>query len=322
MLSCNFHIKTDNPQYQLEYFDLEEKLWKKLSNASTLPHIASLVVAEKKLYAVVGRSLYARGSQGADFNPASVKEFYEYDTKQNKWIKLPSMLKSHEIKAFQVLYMDGFIYVIGGQLYSGAVERFNIADQCWEELPSLPSYYSWTSAIAYDGNILVYGVKNIDESPHEILEYNPSTNMWQVVLSEQVPADMIMILMVKPVLFVYGDQAYRVMYKRAWPADAYDPTGSIDIPVVNKLDRHIDGRIAIGEEVTQNVRIANIKGAFLLQDQVFISTKGFILLTDVKMNHDADDTGLTVAQKWRRFLFTLLQAIVAISSTSRLTRKN
>ena len=294
---------TYDPQYQFEYFDLEEKLWKRLSKASTLPHRASLVVAKQKLYAVVaGGSMYARGLRG---DPGSVKEFYEYNTKQNKWIKLPSMLNSHEIKASQVLYMDGFIYVIGGQLYSGTAERFSIAEQRWEELPDLPSYYNWTSAIAYRGKILVYGVY-IDDSPHEILEYNPGTNMWQEVLSEEFPHDADGA--VKPVLFVHEDQAYRFMYKSK-PEEIFDPMNpqpyafepTIDIPTVNKLDQPAGGRIAIGEEVPQKVRIiAKTKGAFCLQDQVFICTKGFILPID--LNQSGEDAGRSLEKKWNNFV--------------------
>ena len=314
MLSRKVRKQTDNtgeysynPQYQFEYFDLEEKSWKKLSKASTLPHRASLVVAKQKLYAIVaGGSMYARGLQNSD--PESVKGVYDYDAKQNRWIKLPSMLNSHEIKASQVLYMDGFIYVIGGQLYSGTVERFSIAEQRWEELPSLPHYFNWTSAIAYEGNILVYGV-NIDESPHEILEYNPRTNMWQEVFSEQVSYDMDG--MPKPVLFVHEDQVYRVMYKNNLQEEfefdplnpqpyAFEPT--IDIPVVNKLDRHNDGRIIIGEEITQYARIAKTKGAFCLQYQVFISARGFILPTDLKKNRGADDASRSSEKKWNKFV--------------------
>ena len=294
MLSRNFAIESDNPPHQLEYFDVEKKSWKKPPKASTLPLIASLVVAEKKLYAVIGSSHYTRylRGRGANFDPASLKEFYEYDTKQNRWIKLPSMLNSHEISDTQVLYMDGFIYIID----SATAERFNAAEQRWEELPSLPMTCRCTSVISHEGKILVYGI-DTDHSLHAILEYNLGTNMWQIVLSEQVPRDMAIII--EPVLFVYGDQLYRVMFRKALPAELI-----VAYPIINKLHRHIDGRMVIGEEVTQDRRIAKTQGAFCLQDQVFICTRGFVLQTDVKMNHGADDAGLTfpsLKKKWQPF---------------------
>ena len=64
--------------------------------------------------------------------------------------------------------------------------------------------------------------------------------MWQVVVCEHVPDDMV--ITVKPVLFVCGDQVYRVTFTRTKELADYNKL-IFDIPV-NKLDWHIDGRIA------------------------------------------------------------------------------
>ena len=50
------------------------------------------------------------------------------------------------------------------------------------------------------------------------------------------------------------------------------------------------------------MRIAKTEGALCLQDQVFISARGFILPTYLKMNRVADDAGLTLVKKWHKFV--------------------
>ena len=235
-----------------------------------LPERASLVVAERNLYAVQ-----------CHLKDESPRYIFQYNAKQNMWKQLPSMNESHGL-SFNVVYLCGYIYIIWDSTFSGLAERYNMAEQVWEMLPNLPSLYEWTSAVAYEGNILVYGTNS---STHEIHQYNPSTNTWQIVFSHQVSPDVIS-HHPSPVLFEYQDKVYRVMYKSS------DEFPHRNIPVVNKLQMHHSrGRISVGEEVNQDLVAGNkLHSLFCIQDQIFINIKGFIQPTDMKMNHgEADD---------------------------------
>ena len=260
---------------QFKCFDLGKKMWMKLSNAAILPHNALLVVAGRSLYAVVG----------SDSDHPNEKGFFQYDAKQNRWKQLQSTIGIHEIKETQIVYLDGYIYVISNQY----VERYNLAEQQWEALPSLlSSGYGWTSAVAYEGNVLVYGIGNARRVTHEIHQYNLSTNSWQIVLSQLVSSNVL--THPRPVLFEYQDQVYRIMYMKNESNFLFDN----DIPVVDKLSIqsfHIDGEIfAELESVNQDlVAGSKIDRAFCIQDQVFVESKGFVLLTGLKMNHGVVD---------------------------------
>ena len=59
-------------------------------------------------------------------------------------------------------------------------------------------------------------------------------------------------------------------------------------PVVNKLKMHNNGSISVEEEINQELVVGNKFDAFCIQDQIFVNTKGFIQLTDLKMNYGID----------------------------------
>lgn len=278
-----------NPQYQFHYFDLKEKMWKKLLKAATLPHRTSLLAAGRHLYAV----------RGSDFNHATAKDLFEYDTKQNRWLKLPSMIQTHELGTLQVVYLDGFIYAMGDQPFRGNVERYNVVERKWEVAPSLPELYKWTSLLAYEGNILAYGVSR-DGLDHRIQKYDPSSNVWQLVLSGNIPDDVSQYP--EPTLFVYQDRIFRVLYRVSPGIRHYEP--SAYTPIVHELhmkSRHTDGRISVGAKINQDLVGGNKLHAFCIQDQVFVNNRGFIQLTDLKMNQGVADDPVS-ERKWSEFL--------------------
>ena len=297
MTTGRLHDNQSNPQNlsQLEFFDLQNTEWKKLPNAATLPHQALLVVAERSLYAVVG----------SDRDHPNQKGFFQYDAKQNRWNQLPSMTGSYHRSTIQVVYLDGFIYLFGAQIRDFVmsnqprnVERYDLTEQCWEGVPSLPSRYRWTSVITYEGSILVYDMSTDNSSSHVIHKYDPRANTWEIVLLHHVPArqGLRFPAIMSPVLFEYQDQVYRLfVYKK-------------QSPVVNKINTQPsqnDGRWSIGEEVNQDLVAGNEIGAFSIQDQIFVvnrhGVKQYVQLTDLKMTHGkAHDAAL--AKRWHDFV--------------------
>ena len=288
-----------NPQKlsQFEYFDLQNKEWMKLRNAATLPHLAFLVVAERSLYAIVG----------SDSDHPNEKGFFQYDAKQNRWKQLPSMTGSYRRTTFQVVYLDGFLYLFGDQIRNFVisnqprnVERYNLTEQRWEGVPPLPSRYRWTSAIAYERSILVYDI-NVDQLSHVIHKYDPRANTWEIVLLQHIQVPPLRRRLhfppPTPVLFEYQDQVYRLYLHNT------------QSPVVNKINTQPsqnDGRWSVGEEINQDLVTGNEIGAFCIQDQIFVvNTKGFIhvQLTDLKMTHGkARDPVLE--KRWHGFVLS------------------
>ena len=277
----DFHSKQYHGQF--EYFDLGKKKWMNLSNAAILPflpHNALLVVAERSLFTVVASDI---------FHPNDEKGFFQYDAKLNRWKQLQTMIGFHKIRSTQIVYLDDFMYLISDQ----HVERYNLAEQQWEVLPSFSiSFYKCTSAVAYEGNVLVCGIGDTGTVTHFIHQYNPSTNTWQILLSQREPPHVNQYP--RPVLFEYQGQVYRVTFKKN--GQFGDSLFNNDIPVVDKLNiqsRHIDGNVLV-ETVNQDlVAGSKIEHAFCIQDQVFVESKGFVLLTGLKMNHGvADDPAL------------------------------
>ena len=279
----NLIDNNNDTQYQLKYFDEEERIWQKLSKTAICTERASLVVAGKDLYAI--GSAHNGDMVDSSYNEDMYQgDSFQYDANQNIWKGLSSMLEIHGPTP-QVVYLDGYIYVFGNPFYYGLAERYSVTEQVWEMLPDLPNpYYNCSSAIVYDGNILVCD-NSFEDTTHAIYGYNPNTNTWQVVL----PQSNMSKYMLEPVLFEYQDQVYRVMYKMNEFPDRV-------IPVVNKLNMrsyHDDGRISVGEEINQDLVAGNklhpFCRVFCIRDQIFVNIKGFIQPTDLKMNHGVAD---------------------------------
>ena len=279
--------------HQLEYFDEKERIWLKLSKTAVCAGRVSLVVAGENLYAI--GSSYNGDMLDSSYNEDIIPgDGFKYDTKQNIWEQLPPMMEPHGSNP-QVVYSDGYIYVFGNPVYSGSAECYSVAEQNWELLPNLPNpYYNCSSAIVYDGNILVCDYNVFEDKTHSIYGYNPNINSWQIVLPQSNTSSI-----VGPVLFQYQDQVYRVMYRER----ENEQSPNHMIPVVNKLNMqsyHDDGRISVGEEVNQETVTGNEIGAFYIQDQVFVNTKGFIQATDLKMNHGKADDPVS-ERMWAEF---------------------
>ena len=90
--------ENDDPQYQLEYFDKEEKMWMNLPKAAPCAGRSCLVVAGRTLYTI-------KSSRDEVTLPV---ESFQYHAEQNMWKELSPMIEPHGTAPL-VLCLDGYI---------------------------------------------------------------------------------------------------------------------------------------------------------------------------------------------------------------------
>ena len=267
----------------MHYFNSSSKTWCILSYASRAPRYAALVMAEGALYAIGGFDP-ENGNLTEDQVLSELKNVFRFNAEKNKWVKLPSMIKPHDMESGHVLYHNGFIYVLGGAHYRdnlNDVERFCIAEQKWERLAALPSLLYFGPGIVYQDRILVYGAaEEVTEGyNHKLVEYNSDSDTWETLLAEEFNCyydDDISEWTFCPVLCQHNGQFYRVLYT---PKENFNPLkrqlhqvmgmriwnhNLLTKPKVNKLifettDRGITA--SIGEEICQDFITENALGA-------------------------------------------------------------
>ena len=276
---------------QFFYFDqspLEKKWeWRPLDRFKAPPHLAGLINVDGNLYAVGGQ----------DTSMISTCDVFKYDFEQNLWTELPSMTVPREVsRSFPLVHLDGFIYVIGGYdeyfefLQDG--ERFDLARQEWQELPSFPEGFQFEelSTMSFNGKILVYGgvvedSEAVDILSYVLLVYDPNTNIWHTALTEDRVSN---VTLEGPVIFVYKETLYRVMYKRH-SDDSVELEDILLEPTVHMLKMQSlrnTVRVSVMEEISQEHVPVNTAGAFRIQDDVFVNLEGFIHKTNIKINQD------------------------------------
>ncbi|XP_072015483.1 kelch repeat and BTB domain-containing protein 2-like [Amphiura filiformis] len=140
-----------------------------------------LVTEQGTLYVAGGIKVVQAGGTTFYFPK---KDFFEYQSEPNEWIRRPEMLHDHFHPA--LVELDGYIYAIGGMrldsILSNDVERFNLTSQTWEEVsPLIRKDWFYLSACVYNGYILAIG-SSISECKSCTQVYNPNTNAWTVVL--------------------------------------------------------------------------------------------------------------------------------------------
>ena len=262
--------------------------WKQIRKLAKPPHLASLIV--------VGRSLYAVGGYYDVGHIRHGRDFYVFDSEKNSWKELPSMIHPHDVDYLKLVHLDGFIYVAGGYAVTfrgnvNTVERFDLVEEKWEVLSALPDirHVLWSDPFIYQGRILISGVGARSLLGHEILQYNNSTNAWQTVLTEYSNN----LERVEPALFVHQGNLYRVVYKSSGNYRLHKP-------VVHVLELNRNGiGLSVGEEVKQDWIPANRVGAFRIQEDVFVNAKGYVQMSDLKI--ESDQTSDVDLQIWEGF---------------------
>ena len=298
------HRPQDGPTAcQFYYFHQSpcEKKWKwrPLGRLEAPPHLAGLVNVNGNLYAIGGE----------DAIVASSSDVFKYDSEQNLWSELPSMIILRDIsRSFPVVHLDGFIYAIGGfdedfEILQD-VERFDMANHEWQKLPSLPGSFKFEklSVVPYNGKVLVYGgvvedSDTVDIFSYALLVYDPNTNIWHTALTEDRVAN---VHLEGPVIFVYKETLYKVMYRRHSDQGVeledilLEPT--VHMLKLQSLRNTV--RVSIMEEISQEHIPVNTAGAFRIEDEVFVNLGGLIRKTSIKIIQDQrDDVDLS---QWRK----------------------
>ena len=274
--------------FNFYYFDVESKTWKCLEHVNTPPQIISSLT-------VVGRTLYAIGGD-VDWEDLLnnmetdwQKQVSCLDHKENKWKELPLMKNRHFVNAFHMVYMFGFIYIIGKSSWTSTndFERLNVASESWESFAPIPyeNGANCQSAVAVDGKILalvVYQDQNIFSSlaRRDILVYDSNTDNWQTAYKQLTKSS----FMPRCVLFVYKDILYRVMHIAS-------DDGEGQIPVTSTMNVCINRDIVTvseGDSITQDLIPANTIGAFHIHNQVFLNVHGSVIETDLKITEDQE----------------------------------
>ena len=292
MLEPDYDAPRDQERV-FHYFDAEAGVWISLANFNTPEHMAAFITVDNVLYAV--------GCLDPQFRTRTpgmlplLKDFFKYNSETYIWERLPSMSKPHDAETVKLVSLDGCIYVIGGVYYDlndDDVERFDIEKGEWETLAHLPERFNMTSAISYQGRILVYGI--LRQENYMMLEYRQDTDTWEIVLLDPLqnpnhdrydPS--------VPLVFVHHGLVYRVVYEKTpksrmlwWARD--DRIMNQHKPsVVHNL--RIDGpgtEVSIGDRIDQNLIPLNLCGALRIQDEVLVNARGFIVQTNLKIGKD------------------------------------
>ena len=313
--------------FRFQYFNMEK--WKTFSKFSTVPQMSSLIAVHGRLYSVGGlykpmvqffENRYDDDYDFSDPNWAISHDLLRYDAEHNQWKSLPSMrIARHNVL---LTHMSGYIYAIGGldeysadydgneyddyydyddtDLIGHAVERFDLKNKRWEDVPSLPQGYRWTSAVTFQGHLMVYGVCiNTATLPsdtvcrHVIAIYNSVVNRWEIKLTEHHRLQWVASWCFSrphgkcPLLDVQGDTCYRVLY------ELNDNEKCLKASV-NKLQTKFlrSLSISMGEAVPQESIPNNNLGAFRIEDKVYANMNGSAVKIKKLENNETQDVNL------------------------------
>ena len=158
-----------------------------------------------------------------------------------------------------------------------AVERFNLTTQTWDGVYQLPEAIAFTSAVIFDGKILIYGKSAESEESHGVyilIVFDPATKRSKTVLVEGHETWMGM-ENTDCVLVVHDGALYRVCYKDGNP-DGVFINQMIIVPQVNRIEvkklRNGGLRACVGEEVgPQSALSSNEANTFQIDGQIYIN---------------------------------------------------
>ncbi len=228
----------------------------------------------------INGSLYAAG--GSDQSSYEGKtDFHRYSSRENRWQPLRPMSTGRLY--FPLIFMEGYIYAIGGLVYllqgtaTNRAERYDMAWESWEDIAPLPRSCHRLSAVVFQGKIVVYGMKHFPERPnaseHSVMIYHPEMNTW----SENVLDCVEDFNNWKSELYCFQDQCYRLLFRHNYSG----------LTIVNRVDltaNDDDSSIAvtIADTVEQD-HMPPDRGAFRIGDQVFILINRHVCPTDIRI---------------------------------------
>ena len=131
-------------------FDMEKKIWNRMSPMNSKRCYVSTVSANGKIYAIGGHS---GGGEAGRLATAEV-----YDPKKNQWDFLAPMICPRS--DFSCVFFNGSIYVCGGfdgTQYLDSVEKYDLTSNTWEIVTRLRTPRSGSSAVLVGDKIMVFG---------------------------------------------------------------------------------------------------------------------------------------------------------------------
>ncbi len=186
---------------------------------------------------------------------------------------------------FAMVYMDGFIYAVGGQnqgkKWMCAVERFDMHQNKWQIARSLDEVIKQPSAVPYNSKLLVVGL-DFNSALHVLL-FHPKHNIWTKHCGTYYPQCSLAL----PV--VHSGTCYQVAFRSVQSKQdsttewAYSPEV---LPYVCNFDMSPkDARIDISdaEEAAQDqsfISESNLP-TFRIDDKVLVAVNGHIERTGI-----------------------------------------
>ncbi|XP_072034207.1 kelch-like protein 15 [Amphiura filiformis] len=285
------------------YYDKVKKDWVRVpfcgpqingKRHSTIDH--TLLVANEDLYSAGG--LYRTDKSG--WREIKTKNFSVYSPRLNDWTGLENMKVARSWCTLVAL--DDYIYAIGG-VNEASVERYSFKSGKWSEpgeIAPLPVQRTCRSmsAVGFEGRILVYA------NPGFYL-YDPKSNMWYdqkllggVISSQAKPNKKKLI----PLLMVHNSQCFLVSYTHIHVVNESDVL--MTKPVVTLLSfstsdlRAKTDIVDITSIQSQKLVPLNSSGAFIIDDEVFVSVNGCVHNTGIFV--EESQTEMVNLDEWEK----------------------
>ena len=241
---------------------------------------------------VVSGQLFVAGGEYTENNKSLTHNFFfQYDAAANRWLRLPTMKVARS--RFAMVYMDGYIYAIGGQnqnkKWMCAVERFDMIQSKWQIVASLDFPIKQPAAVAYNGKLVVLGI-DYDSTLHVLL-FHPNQNQWTIHGSSYYPQCSVVLPM------IHSNTCYQVGFRSV--QSKVDPTKEWKfspevIPYVCNFDTNTkpdDASVEIsevdgaGQEDQKFIPESHIP-TFRIEDKVFVMANGHIESTGILITAD------------------------------------
>jgi len=162
------HQENNSVTIQFEEYNSRSNSWTYV--CPILDSMSNLYLAAE----VVGDCIYAIPDAGLQ------QPIYKYDSKENKWKLVDTLLPSGKT-SFSLVALDEYLYVIGGykgSTTSDTVERYHPKSNSWCSVSNMLTKRAEGSAVVHDGFIYMIG----GSSPNSTIErYNPHSNVWTFV---------------------------------------------------------------------------------------------------------------------------------------------
>ncbi|KAL9966182.1 hypothetical protein ACROYT_G024220 [Oculina patagonica] len=221
------------PQDQMQYFDVETKMWKSL--AFTTPQVT--IEAKKFLHTkLVGNKLFVGGK---DASPSHyLRHIYCYDTEKNVWENVPHSLG----KIGDLCTVGDYMYAISPYIeYSSVPRRYSFAKRRWQSYAELRiprsdkyciCFYNSGATVLNSKVYVLYGSKSRPNSywcmmPAVLLYFDPVKNKWEQKASTCQPHFFSTLFVVKGRIYVAGgytaiDHRSGGPYGSHAPVEVYD----------------------------------------------------------------------------------------------------